>query len=66
MREQSELFLVEIVKYGETKPERQMGPATMRAALKIQHGADINLNHEEYFTRIVPVENAKKVREGEK
>ena len=60
MSELTELFFVEIVKYGETKPEKQIGPVTMRAALKIQDGADINLNHDDYFTRIVPVQGAEK------
>ena len=48
------MFYVEIVKAG--PPEevvKRMGPMDKRRAEKAEFGADINLNHEEYFTRIV-------------
>jgi len=46
-------YFVEIVKYGE--PEeivKRMGPMTEWKADKVDAGANINLNHELFFTRI--------------
>lgn len=47
-------FFVEIVKYGD--PEeivKRMGPMPEHKADKVNRGANINLNHEDYYTRIV-------------
>lgn len=47
-------FHVEIVKYGE--PEeivKRMGPMDERKADKVSAGACRNMNHDEYFTRVV-------------
>ena len=45
---------VEIVKFGELEEVvRRMGPMPEWKADKVAAGAEINLNHEDYFTRIV-------------
>lgn len=47
-------YYVEIVKYGEPEEVvKRMGPFSEREADKIDRGANINLNHKEYYTRIV-------------
>ena len=48
------MFFVEIVKASSGKVVERMGPMSERKAYKVESGASINLNHEEYFTRIVP------------
>jgi hypothetical protein len=52
-----ETYYVEIVKIGKTyeKAEviKSMGPFNERKATRVDRGANINLNHQEYFTRIV-------------
>ncbi len=51
------MYFVEIIKYGDGDKEeviKRMGPiATKRQADKVDSGANINLNHEDYYTRIV-------------
>lgn len=49
------MYFVEIVKYGDLEEVvKKMGPiATERQADKIDSGVNINLNHEDYYTRIV-------------
>ena len=49
------MFFVEIVKASSGKVVERMGPMSERKADKVESGASINLNHEEYFTRIVSV-----------
>ena len=48
---------VEIVKYGDKDaPEiivTRMGPMSESKADRVESGANINLNHEQYFVRIV-------------
>jgi hypothetical protein len=48
---------VEIVKYADGDAEeevvKRMGPSSQHRAEKIERGADINLDHENYFTRVV-------------
>ena len=47
-------YYVEIVKYGEPEEVvKRMGPMPERKADEVDAGANINLNHEEYYTRIV-------------
>ncbi len=46
-------FYVKIVKYGTEEVVKRMGPMSERQADKVDSGVNINLNHEEYFTRIV-------------
>ena len=44
---------VEIVKHEKEEVVKRMGPMTEHKADKVDDGANINLNHEEYYTRIV-------------
>lgn len=47
-------FFVEIVKYNKQETVvKRMGPLSERQAEKVDRGANINLNHEDYYTRIV-------------
>jgi hypothetical protein len=46
-------YYVEIVKYDTNEVVERMGPMSERQADKVDSGANINLNHEEYFTRVV-------------
>jgi len=47
-------YYVEIVKYGEPEEVvKRMGPMPERQAGRVDDGANMNLNHEEYYTRIV-------------
>jgi len=46
-------FYVEIVKSSSGEVVKRMGPMSEKKADKVEFGASINLNHEEYFTRIV-------------
>ncbi len=48
------MFYVEIVERETEEVVLQMGPMPERQAEKTELGASINLNHTEYFTRIVP------------
>jgi hypothetical protein len=47
------VFYVEIVKSSSGEVVKRMGPMPERTAEKVEIGASINLNHEEFFTRIV-------------
>lgn len=44
---------VEIVDYDTEVVVRRLGPHTRAAADRIEDGANINMNHEQFFTRIV-------------
>ena len=44
---------VEIVEYEKGKVVKRMGPMFEYKADKVDDGANINLNHEKYYTRIV-------------
>jgi hypothetical protein len=47
-------YFVEIVKEGDPEEVvKRMGPHSLRTAERIERGADINLNHEDFFTRVV-------------
>ena len=47
-------YYVKIIKYEDSEVVRQLGPiSTEREAYKINRGANINLNHEEYYTLVV-------------
>jgi len=46
-------FFVEIVNYETDEVVKRMGPMDERKADKVDSGANINLNHNEYFTRII-------------
>jgi hypothetical protein len=50
-------FYVEIRPYTEDESDpgfRRMGPMSERKAEKVDRGVNINLNHKDYYTRIVP------------
>ena len=47
------MYYVEIVAYEDDEVASRMGPMSERKANKVDAGANINLNHEEYYTRIV-------------
>jgi hypothetical protein len=47
------LFFVEIVERSTGAVVKRMGPMNERKADKVESGASINLNHDDYFTRIV-------------
>jgi len=47
------MFHVEIVRFKDKKVVKRMGPLPERQAERVDDGANINLNHEEYYTRLV-------------
>jgi hypothetical protein len=53
-------FYVEIVRYKDEKVVKRMGPMGERRAEKVEEGAGINLNWNDYFTRTVPAKPKKK------
>lgn len=48
--------MVQIVNSNTLEIKWQSEPASERQAEKIEKGANINLNHKDYFTRILEVE----------
>ncbi len=44
-------YYVEVVKFGSDEIVRKLGPFTERKAEKVDIGLNINLNHEEFYTR---------------
>jgi hypothetical protein len=46
-------MFVEIVEIATEKVIKRMGPMDARKAQRVQAGADVNLNHEQYLVRIV-------------
>ena len=46
-------FYIEIVRRGSEKVVKRWGPHSDWKAKKIESGANINLNDDEYYTRIV-------------
>ena len=53
---ETKMYAVEIVKYGEPEEViKRMGPFTEGHAYRVDTGVNINLNDEEYYTRIVEV-----------
>ena len=49
-------YFVEIVKHETDEVVKRMGPMDERRADKIDSGANINLNHDDYYTRIIKKE----------
>jgi hypothetical protein len=47
------MFFVEIINKSTGEVIKKMGPMSEGKADKVESGASINLNHDEYFTRIV-------------
>ena len=50
------MYYVQIVEEKTGEVAKSMGPMSWEKAEKVENGANINLNHEEYFTRIVDAE----------
>lgn len=46
-------FYVEVVKIETDEVVKRLGPHGERAAERIERGLSINMNHQDYFTRIV-------------
>ena len=46
-------FYVQIVKFQDEEIVKEMGPMPEFKAEKVDDGVNINLNHEEYYTKIV-------------
>ena len=49
-------YFVEIVRYETDEVVKRMGPMDERKADKVDSGANINLNHDGYYTRIIEKE----------
>jgi hypothetical protein len=49
----SEAFYVQLIDYETDTVQKQMGPFPERWAEKIDRGQNINLNHDEFYTRIL-------------
>lgn len=47
-------FCVEIWRFSDGHVESRMGPMSERAAERVQRGALINMNHDEWGCRVVP------------
>lgn len=56
------MFYVEIVKSSSGEVVKRMGPMSERKAEKVEIGVSINLNHEEFFTRIALVADGDPLR----
>ena len=54
MTTNSEQVYVEIVQYADDVVVKRMGPMPKSQANKVERGAEINLNHEQFFVRQVP------------
>ena len=52
-------YFVEIVKWEDGEVVKRMGPMSERSAERVDGGANMNLNHTDYYTRIVEEEAAK-------
>ena len=49
-----EEYFVEIIKHGDpTEIVKRMGPMSKKMAERCDRGVNINLNHAEYYTRII-------------
>lgn len=48
-------YEVLIVKYGTEETVEVMGPMSLRRAERVDDGANINLDHENFYTKIVEV-----------
>ena len=57
---------VEIVKTDTGEVVKRMGPMSERKAERVESGANINLNHDGYYTRIVFANPPNNLKEGGK
>jgi hypothetical protein len=55
---QDEEYYIEVVSYADDAVSKRLGPANWRRAEKIESGLEINLNHDLYYTRVIPVSEA--------
>lgn len=46
-------FYVQIIRYSDDEVVSEMGPFTERKAERVDNGANINLNHNEFYTVII-------------
>ena len=53
-REQFPLVQIEVVRHGDDVVVKTIGPLTPRKADRVDAGMQHNLNHDDYYTRIVP------------
>jgi hypothetical protein len=53
MTEAVKQYYVQIVKFDGEEVVKEIGPLGDRQASKVDRGANINLNHERFYTRIV-------------
>lgn len=51
------MYYVEIVSRGAEEVVKRLGPMPRRRAERVKRGASINLDHDNFFTRIVGEEN---------
>ncbi len=49
---------VEIVEFETGKVEKRMGPMGERQAERVERGVSVNLNHDDYFVRVVDADEA--------
>lgn len=56
------MFYVEIVNSKTEEVVERLGPMPQRKADRTEDGVNINLNHIEFFTRIVPAEAEEKAK----
>lgn len=59
-----ENYYVEVVEFTTKKVVKRFGPFSETKANKLDDGININLDAEEFFTRVVHVKRKKKNREG--
>jgi hypothetical protein len=52
---QGDTHYVEIVSFDDGDVIKRMGPMPERKAERVDSGANINLDHANYYTRVVPV-----------
>lgn len=50
---------VEIVETKTDRVERRMGPMSERQAERVERGAEINLNHERFYVRVIDAEESR-------
>ncbi|WP_033829103.1 hypothetical protein [Bacillus andreraoultii] len=48
------MYLVQIIRKSTNEVVQEMEAKSERIAEQVERGANINLNHDEYFTQIVP------------
>jgi len=46
-------YYVEIVKYDNEEIIKRIGPMSKKKAERVDNGVNINLNHKDYYTKIV-------------